>query len=43
MTMVFSVEAEFLELVEELTDVAVVLDHAVRIDAEAGLARRSPV
>ena len=31
-------EAEFLELVEELADVVVVLDHAVGIDAETGLA-----
>jgi len=30
-------EAEFLELVEQLADVAIVLDHAVRIDAQAGL------
>ena len=31
-------EAQFLELGEHLADVAVVLDHAVGIDAEAGLA-----
>ena len=35
-------EAEFLELVEQLADVRVVLDHAVGIDAEAGLALASP-
>ena len=32
------IEAEFLEFVEHLADVAVVLHHAVGIDAEAGLA-----
>ena len=35
------VEAQLLELVEQLADVAVVLDHAVGVDAEAGLALRT--
>ena len=33
-------EAECLELVEHLADVAIVFDHAIRIDAQAGLAVR---
>ena len=33
-------DAEFVDLVEQLADVAVVLDHAVRIHAQAGLALR---
>ncbi len=36
--MVLLVEAQLLELVEHLADMAVVFDHAVGIDAEAGLA-----
>ena len=36
------VEAEFLELGEHLADLAVVLDHAVGIDAETGLALPTP-
>ena len=35
-------DAQFLELVEQLADHAVVLDHAVGIDAQAGLALDSP-
>ena len=33
-------DAEVVELLQQLADVAVVLDHAVGVDAEAGLARR---
>ncbi len=40
-TMVLSVEAEFLELGENLADVSVVFGHAVGVGAEAGLALRT--
>ena len=41
MTIVLSAMPKLVELVEELADVAVVLDHAVGVDAEAGLALRT--
>ena len=40
--MVFLLEAQLLELVEQLADVAVVLNHAVGINAEPRLALHSP-